>query len=47
MLKRYCNKCDNEVVEETEEELKKVYPYVCKDCDENMFEFETYLKEVK
>ncbi|GCD12609.1 hypothetical protein [Clostridium tagluense] len=45
MLKRYCNNCDNEVIEETDKNLKKEYPYVCKNCEENMYEFETYLKE--
>lgn len=38
---RVCFRCDNEV------EVEKVldYPYYCPNCDENMYEFETKVKD--
>ena len=41
---RYCNKCGNFVVKETNKKLKKEYPYYCKICYENMYKFETHTK---
>jgi len=39
-IKRYCPKCDSKL--EVEKEID--YPYVCKGCDENFYEFETKTK---
>ena len=36
---KYCPKCDGKL--ETEKEKEIDYPYVCKSCDENFYEFET------
>ena len=36
---RYCPKCDGKLEAEKEKEID--YPYVCKACDENFYEFET------
>lgn len=38
-LKLKC-KCGEYIHKETDKELKKDYPYVCLNCDENMFSFE-------
>tara|TARA_R100000541_G_scaffold42454_4_gene49789 strand:- start:1262 stop:1405 length:144 start_codon:yes stop_codon:yes gene_type:complete len=35
---KYCPKCDSKLEVEKEKEIN--YPYVCKDCDENFYEFE-------
>ena len=36
---RYCPRCDGKLEIEKEKELD--YPYVCLECDENFYEFET------
>ena len=36
---RYCPRCDGKLEIEKEKELD--YPYVCWECDENFYEFET------
>jgi len=36
---KYCPKCDGKLEVEKEKEID--YPYVCKDCDENFYKFET------
>ena len=36
---KYCPKCDSKLEVEKEKEID--YPYVCRDCDENFYEFET------
>ena len=36
---KYCPKCDSKLEAEKEKEID--YPYVCKSCDENFYEFET------
>ncbi|PLS19312.1 hypothetical protein CVD28_02550 [Bacillus sp. M6-12] len=41
---RLCKRCDSQV--EEEKELKE-YPYYCPNCDENMYEFETKLKNAE
>lgn len=38
---KICKRCKNIVFNEKDEELKKTYPYYCKTCDENLFDFET------
>ena len=38
---RICNRCGTEVVFETDEDLKKEYPFYCPTCDENMYYIET------
>ena len=38
-IKRYCPKCSNELEVEKEKEID--YPFVCWECDENFYEFET------
>ena len=38
---KICKRCGFPVVEETEVEIKKEYPYFCTSCDENMYGFET------
>ena len=35
----YCPKCDGKLEAEKEKEID--YPYVCYECDENFYEFET------
>ena len=35
------------VLKEKNRELKKTYSYYCPKCDENMFEFETYIEYKK
>lgn len=42
LTKRYCNRCHHEVIESGLEE----YAYQCKECDEDLYEFETYDKAV-
>ena len=44
-MKRYCRKCGTKVRKETEKELRKEYPFYCPKCDENLFGFETDIKE--
>lgn len=44
-MKRYCRKCGTRVRKETEKELQKEYPFYCPKCDENLFGFETDIKE--
>ena len=44
-VKRYCNRCGELVVKEPNIDLKKEYPYVCLECDENLYEIETYIKQ--
>lgn len=40
-MKKVCKRCGcDEIREETDEELKKEYPYYCPYCDENMYSFE-------
>tara|TARA_R100001244_G_C5113991_1_gene121839 strand:- start:2 stop:205 length:204 start_codon:yes stop_codon:yes gene_type:complete len=39
---KYCPKCDSKLEVEKEKEID--YPYVCKSCDENFYEFETKTK---
>ena len=34
----HCPKCDGKIKEEKEKEID--YPYVCKSCNENFYEFE-------
>ena len=46
-VKRYCFRCGCQVKKETDKDLRKEYPYYCPNCDENMYTFETYKKEVK
>lgn len=41
----YCPKCHKPVIPETDPELKKEYPYLCPNCDENMYEFEVIWKQ--
>ena len=36
----YCRRCGHEVIREQDEELAKIYPWYCPNCDENMFHFE-------
>ena len=38
-VEKYCPKCDRKLEIEKEKEID--YPYVCKGCDENLYEFET------
>ena len=38
-VEKYCPKCDRKLEIEKEKEID--YPYVCKGCDENFYEFET------
>ena len=40
---RFCSRCDSRVYHSD----VKGYPYVCHECDENMFKFETYKKKDK
>ena len=42
---KYCPKCDGQLEVEKEKEID--YPYVCKDCDENFYEFETIKIKLK
>ncbi len=35
-----CPKCNKELTKETDKKLKKTYPLVCLNCDENFFNFE-------
>jgi hypothetical protein len=44
-MARYCKICDSRVRKEINENLKKEYPYYCPKCDENMYEFETYIND--
>lgn len=45
MLKKvYCNKCNCKVKKEKDKDLKKEYPYFCKNCYENLYSFETHKK---
>jgi len=37
----WCPKCGEPLQEETDEDLKKEYPYVCLNCDENFYGIET------
>ena len=39
---RYCPKCLGKVEVEKEKEIE--YPFVCLECDENFYEFETKTK---
>lgn len=39
-MKKICKICGTEVEIETNEELKKEYPYYCPECDQNMYSFE-------
>lgn len=41
----YCKRCGHKVIRETCKELKKIYPFYCANCDEDMFRFETYKKD--
>jgi hypothetical protein len=41
--RKLCSKCGAEVEVETDEDLKKEYPYYCPECDENMYEFEVIM----
>lgn len=41
----YCCKCDKKVKRERDKELKKEYPFFCKNCYENLYYFETYIKK--
>jgi len=41
-LEKYCPKCDRKLEIEKEKEID--YPYVCKECDENFYEFEAQNK---
>ena len=40
---RFCFRCGNRVYHSD----VKGYPYVCNDCEENMYKFETYTKREK
>lgn len=42
MNERYCNRCDSKVSESDLDE----YSYQCFECDEDLYEFETYLLEL-
>jgi len=42
METKRCPKCYKKVEKETEKEID--YPYVCKGCDENFYEFELVKK---
>lgn len=35
-----CHRCGEKVYREIDEEIKETYPYVCMNCDENLFSFE-------
>jgi hypothetical protein len=39
MEKRYCNRCNNEVIKSELEE----YPFQCMHCDEDLYGIETYV----
>jgi hypothetical protein len=39
---RYCHN-GHQVIKETDTRLKKDYSWYCPQCDENMYNFETYL----
>lgn len=41
---RVCKRCNSQV---EEEKVIEEYPYYCPNCDENMYEFETTIKEGK
>ena len=43
-LTRCCNRCNNPVWEEHDEDLKHEYDYYCPNCDENMFSIETNIR---
>ena len=43
--KIYCPKCGKEVSKETDKDLKKEYPYVCLNCDENFYGIEVEEKD--
>lgn len=38
--KLICRHCGGNITKETDTELKKNYPYVCLNCDENFYSFE-------
>lgn len=38
---RFCKRCDSKVAES---ELLEEYSYQCFDCDEDLYTFETYVK---
>jgi len=37
-----CKRCNSFVYKEIDKDLLKIYPYVCLNCNENMFNFEVY-----
>lgn len=39
-IKMVCRRCGTVVQPETDEELRKEYPYYCPECDQNMYSFE-------
>lgn len=38
--RKVCRRCGSRVLPETDEDLKKEYPYYCVQCDENMYSIE-------
>lgn len=44
MNKVICNRCNNEVIKETEH-MEDEYPWYCPNCDENMFNFEVTIQD--
>ena len=44
-VKLLCPKCGEVLSVETNEELKKEYPYVCLSCDENFYSVEAVVCE--
>lgn len=43
---KLCPKCNTPLIKETDKELKKEYPYVCLNCDENFYGIEVVESEV-
>lgn len=40
METKFCPKCNNALIEETDESLRNEYKYFCETCDENFYEIE-------
>ena len=45
LVKLLFPKCNKTLLEETNEEVKKEYPYVCLECDENFYSIEAIVSE--